>query len=247
MIIVKSSFDIDRIRETCKIWKKIRSKFFEIVKEGISLKELDEIAKSIIIENGATASFFNYQKYKHNICTSVNEVVIHGVPNNYKLKNGDLISIDVGVTYNNYICDAAYTIIVGSNKDAEYISKVCYDSLIAGIKAIAPGARIGDISNSIYTVVEKAGFKILEDFTGHGCGKKLHEDPIIPNYGEKSTGMKLVPGMVLCIEPMIMTDSNHYFISKKDKWSVIAKNKKLTCHWEHMVLVTNSGYEILTE
>lgn len=247
MIIIKSNFDIKQIKEAVKIWKKVRTAMYENAKVGITLKELDQIASKIIKKNGAIPTFLNYQGYKGNICTSVNEVIIHGVPDNYKLKDQDLLSIDVGVTYNKYVCDAAYTIIIGTNNEAEKISKICYESLLEGIKSAIPGNTIGDISYSIGKYIIENGYKILKDFTGHGCGKKMHEDPLIPNIGEPKTGVKLVEGMVLCLEPMIMTDSNKYIISKEDSWSVISKNKKLTCHWEHMILITKDGYEVLTE
>lgn len=247
MIIIKSAFDIVQIKKAVNIWKDVRTAMYESAKIGVTLKELDQIANNIIRKSGAIPTFYNYQGYKANICTSVNEVIIHGVPDNYKLKDQDLLSIDVGVTYNNYVCDAAYTIVIGTNHEAEVISKVCYDSLLAGIKAAIPGNTTGDISHSIEKHIISHGYEILKDFTGHGCGKKMHEDPLIPNIGIPKTGVKLVEGMVLCLEPMIMIENDQYIISKKDSWSVIAKNKKLTCHWEHMILITKDGCEVLTE
>lgn len=248
MIIIKSEFDIKQIKEACKIWKKVRTEMHDKAVEGISLIELDKIAEDIIIGNGATPTFKNYQGYKHNICASVNEVIIHGVPDKYKLKKNDILSIDVGVTLNNYVCDAAYTIVIGGeNKEAIKISDVCYQSLLEGINVAKPGNRIGDISYAIGKYITDNGYEILKDFTGHGCGKKMHEDPSIPNYGVPKTGAKLVEGMVLCLEPMILIDSDKYVISKTDLWSVTSKNKKLTCHWEHMILITKDGCEILTK
>ena len=247
MIYIKSQYEIEQIKKACTVWKKIREAIFLEAKVGVSLKWLDDLAGKIAIENGCICPFKGYNGFLGNICISVNEVVIHGVPSNYKIKDNDLITFDVGTSYNGYICDAAFTIIFGKNQEAELINKVCYESLLEGIKQVKPMNKIGDISFSVQQYVEKKGFKILKDFGGHGCGKKLHEDPLILNYGKKNTGHTLLPGMVICIEPMILTDDASYYIDKDDNWSVIAKNKKLTCHWEHMVLVTENGHEILTE
>lgn len=247
MIFIKSQYDIEQIERASTVWKKVRDDFFKFVKAGLSLKELDLRAKTIIESNGCKCAFYDYNGFPGNICISVNDVVIHGVPNNYILKDGDLVTFDVGVYYNSYICDAAFTIVIGKNEDAEKINKICYQSLIEGIKHAIPNNYVGDISSAIENFVTQNGYKVIRDFGGHGCGKKLHEDPMILNYGKPKTGSILKPGMVICIEPMILTDENEYYIDKKDKWSVISKNHKLTCHWEHMILITNEGNKILTE
>lgn len=247
MIYIKSSYEIQQIKKACEVWKKIRQAILETAKVGMSLKELDLLAYQIATENGCICPFNGYQGFKGNICISVNEVVIHGVPTNYIIKENDLITFDVGTSYNSYICDAAFTMVFGDNQLAHDINQVCYQSLLEGIEMVAPNNKTGDISNAVQTYVESKGYKLLKDFGGHGCGKKLHEDPLILNYGEKNTGTVLRPGMVICIEPMILTDDDRYYIDKKDKWSVIARNKKLTCHWEHMILVTPTGHEVLTE
>ena len=249
MIIIKSPDDIAKIRHAASIWKKVRSALYDFVDVGVSLKEIDEKAKEIIENNGATCAFYNYGGFPGNICLSVNETIIHGVPSNYCLKDGDSISIDVGVLFDNHFCDAAYTIIVGNaSNEAKRISDVCYNSLIEAIKIIKPNVTTThDIASAIQDYVEANGYQVIRNFTGHGCGNMLHEDPIVPNYRSHFFKKeKLVPGMVICIEPMIMTDSNQYIIDDKNNWSVIAKNKKLTSHWEHMILITDDGYEILT-
>lgn len=247
MIFIKSKYDIEQIERASTVWKKVRDDFFKFVKSGISLKELDLRAKSIIESNNCKCAFYKYNGFPGNICISVNDVVIHGIPNDYVLKNGDIVTFDVGVDYNTYICDAAFTMVIGKNEEAEKINKICYESLMEGIKKAIPNNYVGDISNAIENFVTKNGYKVIQDFGGHGCGKKLHEDPMILNYGKPKTGAILKPGMVICIEPMILTDRNEYYIDEKDKWSVISKNHKLTCHWEHMVLITNQGNKILTE
>lgn len=247
MIFIKSKYDIEQIERASTVWKKVRDDFFKFVKEGLSLKELDQRAKSIIESNGCKCAFYKYNGFPGNICISVNDVIIHGVPTDYVLKVGDIVTFDVGVDYNSYICDAAFTIVIGNNDEAKKINKICYQSLMEGIKYAIPNNYVGDISNAIENFVTKNGYKVIQDFGGHGCGKKLHEDPMILNYGKPKTGAILKPGMVICIEPMILTDKNEYYIDKKDKWSVISKNHKLTCHWEHMILITNEGNKILTE
>lgn len=246
MIYIKSEFDISNIKKACDIWKFTKNELIKYIKEGISLNQIDEFARNIIESKGAICTFKDYYGFKGNICLSVNDVVIHGVPSEYILKNKDMLSLDIGVTYNNYVCDSAFTVIIGENEEAEKINKVCYQSLLEGINQIKPGNKIGDISNAIQTYVEKEGYHILPDFGGHGCGIKLHEDPIILNYGTRDSGPILREGMIICLEPMILTGLSDYYIDKKDKWSVKSKNKKLTCHWEHMILVTKNGYEILT-
>lgn len=248
MIYIKSNYEIEQIKKACSIWKEVRDKLTSFIKEGVSLLEIDEYARKLIEDdNGCKACFHNYNGFPGHICISVNDVVIHGVPTNYKLKYQDMVTCDIGVEYNSYICDAAFTVIIGDNSEAQKISDVCYNSLIEGIKQVKPNNTIGDISHAIQNYVEANGYKVISDFGGHGCGKKLHEDPIILNYGNKGSGAKLRPGMIICIEPMILTDNNAYYIDRKDNWSVISKNHKLTCHWEHMVLVTEDGCEILTE
>lgn len=246
MIYLKSDYEIKEIKKACEVWKKVKQVLLENTTPGKSLIELDELAKKVTIENGCSTPFHQYRGFPGYNCISVNDVVIHGVPTNYKLKDKDIVTYDVGVAYNGYICDAAFTVVLGNNLEAQKINDVCYNSLMEGIKQIKPNNRVGDISNAIEQYVTSNGYYILEDFGGHGCGRKLHEDPIILNYGAKGSGPLLKPNMVLCIEPMILTDDASYYIDK-DKWSVIASNHKLSCHWEHMVLVTQDGCEILTE
>lgn len=246
MIYIKSQEEIDNITKACDVFKQVRQALIQNTKPNKSLKELDQLAKRLINSYECDTPFHNYRGFPGYICISVNDTIIHGIATDYKLKDGDLITYDVGVSYKGYICDSAFSYILGRNEQAEKISKVCLNSLYEGIKQIKPNNRVGDISNAIQTYVESNGYFVLEDFGGHGCGKMLHEDPIILNYGKPNTGPLLKKNMVLCIEPMILTGSNEYYIDK-DRWSVKAVNKQLTCHWEHMVLVTENGYKILTE
>lgn len=250
MIILKDNNDILKIKKAASIWKEVRSTLYDFVKVGVSLKEIDNIAKQVIEKNGAQCAFYNYGGFPGNICLSVNEVIIHGVPNDYILKDGDSVSIDVGVLYDGHFCDAAYTIIVGNaTPEAKRISDICYNSLMEAIKIIKPNVTSNfDIACVIQDYVESHGYEVIRNFTGHGCGNNLHEDPVISNYRSNFFKKEILkPGMVICIEPMIMTESNKYIIDANNNWSVIAKNKKLTSHWEHMILITEDGYEILTD
>ena len=249
-MLIKTDEDISLIRQASVIWKKVRQAILEKVDVGVKLIDLDSLAKRVIEEHGAISAFYNYNGFPGNICISVNEVLIHGVPNDYILKDGDLVTFDVGVNYQNHFCDAAFTVIVGKgSNNTKFINDVCYGSLMAAIEIIKPNVTTNyDIACVIEDYVNNHGYEVIRNFSGHGCGNQLHEDPIISNY--RSLDIEkviLCPNMVICIEPMIMTSSNKYFIDSKDNWSVIAKNKKLTCHWEHMVLITNEGYEILTD
>lgn len=249
--MVKTHEDIKCIKQAASIWKLARAAIMDATKAGVSLLELDTIAKDVIESHNATCAFYQYHGFPGNICISVNEIIIHGVPNEYRLKDGDSVTFDVGVKYAEHFCDAAFTILVGSpTKESQQISDVCYQSLMAAIAIIKPGITNQEIASTIQDYVEQRGYEVIRNFTGHGCGNKLHEDPIISNYRSAELLFKkvtLVPGMVICIEPMIMTGSNKFIIDPTNNWSVIAKNKKLTSHWEHMVLVTNDGCEVLTD
>lgn len=246
-IIIKTEDDIQKIRHAISIWKLVKEEITKNCVEGVSLLELNDIAKDIIIKSGCTPTFFGKYGFSKDICISVNECVIHGVPSNYKLKNKDLVSFDIGVTYMNHVCDAAFAVIVGQNEEANRIKTVCENSLFEVKKIIKPGITNMEIAKFIQNYIESNGYFLLEDFTGHGCGNELHEDPPFPNYYDpRFPVVKLKENMVFCLEPMILTDSNDYFIANNG-WDVIAKNKKITCHVEHMFLVTKDGCEMLTQ
>lgn len=250
--MIKSQTDIQTIKKAAAIWKDAKQALINACKPGISLLELDSIAKEAIEKHeGATCAFYGYSGFPGHICISVNETIIHGVPNEYILKDGDSVTFDVGVELDKHFCDAAFTVLVGNVSDeAKNISEVCHESLMKAIDIIKPGVSTYDIACTIQDYVESKGYEVIRNFTGHGCGNALHEDPIISNYRSidfKRVQVPLQSGMVICIEPMIMTDSNKYVINAKNGWDVIAKNKKLTSHWEHMILVTDDGCEVLTK
>jgi methionyl aminopeptidase len=189
----------------------------ETAKAGVSLITLDQKACDLIQQKQATCSFYQHEGFPGHICISVNEQLIHGIPTDYKLKDGDLVSFDVGVTYEKHICDAAFAIIIGHNEKAEHILQAANESLMNAIKLAKPGNYIGDISAAIEQTAQAHGYEVIKDFGGHGCGIKLHEDPIILNYGEPHTGTRLIKNMTLCVEPMLMTDSDRYIIDSKNK------------------------------
>jgi methionyl aminopeptidase len=209
----------------------VRELLLRTCKPGISLISLDEMAEKIITDNGATCSFYQYNGFPGHICISVNDQIIHGIPNDYIIKSDDLISFDVGVTYKGHVCDAAFTVHVDPQTDApKLINEATKLALDEAIKVIKPQNHIGDISHTVETVAKQHGFNVIKGFGGHGCGNKLHEDPMILNYGKPHSGPEIVPGMTLCIEPMLMTDTNKHYIDKQNHWTVISKNHKLTCH-----------------
>jgi methionyl aminopeptidase len=186
-------------------------------KVGANLNVLDQQVADLVKSLNATCSFYQYNGFPKHLCISVNDELIHGVPRDYEIKANDLITYDLGITYQNHICDAAFTIHVNPTDEAPTkISEATKDALIAAIATVKPGNYIGDISHAIISTARKHGYIVIKDFGGHGCGNHLHEDPMILNYGKPQTGPKIVKGMTLCIEPMLMTDSDTYYIDPYD-------------------------------
>ncbi|GMO13467.1 MAG: type I methionyl aminopeptidase [Mycoplasmoidaceae bacterium] len=245
MIYVKTNKEIDGIKKAASVWKAVKQIIEKNVMIGISTNELDEIAGNEIANHGAIPTFLNYNNFPKNICISINEELIHGIPSNRKLKDKDMITFDVGVTLNGYVCDSAFTVILGKNDEAKKISDATYKSLMETIKIVKPDVAIGTLGNKTEEVAKSCGYEVIKDFSGHGCGRQLHEGPNIFNYGKINEGAKLVAGMTICIEPMLLTETDKY-TTLDNNWTIVSKNKKLTCHWEHMVLVTSEGNEILT-
>lgn len=218
-----------------------------LIKPGVTTKEIEAVADRVIRANGATPSFKGYGGYPASVCTSVNQVLVHGIPSNTKLKEGDIISVDIGANYLGYHGDSAWTYAVGKiSKQAEALLKVTHDSLFIGLEKAKVGKRVGDISHAIQTYVEKHGFSIPKDYGGHGIGSNLHEEPFIPNFGTADSGVALRAGMVLAIEPMVHIGKDETEVLLDD-WTVISKDGSLTAHYEHTVVITETGYEILTK
>ena len=247
MIKIKSQEEIDLMREAGRITRDTLKVVENSIRVGISTKELDKIAYDYIKSQGATPSFKNYGGFPGSICASVNDTIVHGIPsNNIILKEGDIISIDCGAKYKGYHGDAARTFPVGKiDAKVKKLIKVTEQSFFEGIKDLKSGAFVGDISHRIQTFVEKNGFSIVRELVGHGVGKQLHEDPMVPNYGKAGSGPRLNAGAVIAIEPMVnMGDKNVVFMS--DGWTCKTKDGLPSAHYENTVLITENGVEILT-
>jgi methionyl aminopeptidase len=247
MILIKSPQEIEKMRTAGRIVALAHQAIAPLIKPGVTTKEIEAVADRVIKANGATPSFKGYGGYPASICTSVNQVLVHGIPSNTKLKEGDIISVDIGANYLGYHGDSAWTYAVGKiSKQAEALLKVTHDSLFIGLENAKVGKRVGDISHAIQNYVEKHGFSIPKDYGGHGIGSNLHEEPFIPNFGTADSGVALRAGMVLAIEPMVHIGKDETEVLLDD-WTVISKDGSLTAHYEHTVVITETGYEILTK
>lgn len=246
MITLKSSKELERMREAGKIVYLTHQELKKWIQPGITTKEIDQIAEKFIRKMGAVPSFKGYHGFPGSICTSINDQLVHGIPGNRKLKEGDIISIDIGACYDGYHGDSAWTYPVGKiSPEAQRLLEVTEASLYKGLEQAKPGARIGDLSHAIQTVVESAGFSIVREYVGHGIGKDLHEDPKVPNYGLPGKGPRLKPGMTLAVEPMVNAGSRHVR-TLEDHWTVVTVDGSLCAHFEHTIAITEEGYEILT-
>ena len=248
MITIKSQREIDIMKEAGRITALAHKAVEEAIKPGISTKELDKIAYDVIVANGATPSFLNYNGYPGTICASINEVVIHGIPKkNTVLKDGDIISIDIGACYKGYHGDAARTHLCGNVPlEKKLLVERTKQSLFEGLKFAKPNNRLSDISHAIETYIKQFGYGIVMDFTGHGIGTHLHEDPAIPNYGPAGRGVILKKGMTLAIEPMVNAGTHRVKILSDD-WTVVTTDKSPSAHYENTIVITDNGYEILTK
>src|SRR3989339_384483 len=241
MIYVKSADEITGMRNACRIVAEVLKETGKNVQPGITTKELESIADKKIKSFGAKSAFLGYRGYPGIICTSVNEVVIHGIPSSQKLKNGDIIGLDVGVLYNGFCGDTAKTFAVGKISDsAEKLLNISELSLKKGLESCSADRRIGDIGSAIQATVEKNGFSVVRDFVGHGIGRNLHEDPQIPNYGKAGSGVRIPENCCLAIEVMINEGTWQVKILD-DNWTAVTSDNKLSAHFEHTVLVKREG------
>jgi methionyl aminopeptidase len=247
MIIVKSPREIELMKEAGKLVAKVFETVEPLIRPGISTYEINEIAERVIYEGGGSCPCKGYYDYPAGTCVSVNETLIHGIPSKkIKLQDGDIVSLDVVACLKGYCADATRTFMVGTCKDnVKQIVKVCKDAFYEGIKQAKPGNRVGDISATIQHYVESHGYNVARDFTGHGIGKNMHEDPSVPNYGIAGTGPILQKGFALAIEPMILEGRKDTRILG-DGWTVKSKDGKLTCHYENTIIITDEGNEIIT-
>lgn len=247
MVIVKSPREIDMIRTACRVVAEIHERLKEHVKPGVTTGDLDRLSEEWTIALGCTPAFKGYRGYQHTLCISVNEVVVHGIPSAKRvLQEGDIVGLDMGVIYKGWYGDAARTRAVGKvSEEAQKLMQVTEASLMAGIAAVKPGGYIGDIGQAVQDVAEAAGFSVVRDFVGHGIGRKLHEDPQIPNYGPAGRRDRLKVGMALAIEPMVNAGGPEVYISS-DGWTALTVDGSLSAHYEHSVAVTPEGVEILS-
>ena len=246
MITIKNDREIELMRQAGLLVSKMHKFIKPYIKEGITTKELDSLCEKFIIENNAVPTEKGYEGYPASICASVNDTVVHGIPNNYKLKNGDIITIDVVIGYKGYQGDAAWTYAVGEIDDnKKYLMEHTEKALYEGIKMIKPGNRIGDISNAVETYANEHKLGVVRELCGHGIGADMHEDPMVPNFGKPGVGPRLKPGMVICVEPMLTFGDRHVYILNDD-WTIKTQDGSDAAHYEHTVLVTEDGYEILT-
>lgn len=247
MIICKSAAELELMREAGRIVADTHLLLQKAIQPDITTKELDQIAEEYIRSQGATPSFKGYNGFSGSICASVNDELVHGIPSGRKLKDGDIISIDIGANYKGYHGDSAWTYGVGNISDtAKKLLEVTERSLYAGLAEAKPDARLYTISHAIQKCVEDEGFSIVREYVGHGVGKELHEEPQIPNYGLPDRGPRLKPGMVLAIEPMVNV-GERYVKTLQDNWTVVTVDGTLCAHFEHTIAITPDGYEILTK
>ena len=246
MIIIKSRKEIEKIRASCIIVAGALEELKKKVRSGITTGELDRIAEEFILKNGGVPAFKGYKGYPSASCISVNEEIVHGIPSYRNLKDGDIVSIDIGVLLDGYYGDAAITVPVNEiDSESRRLLDVTEKSLYKALDFARPGCRVSDISCTIQDYVESAGYSVVREFVGHGIGSSLHEDPPVPNYGERGKGPRLKAGMVLAIEPMVNAGGSDLVVLDNG-WTAVTKDRKRSAHFEHTVAITEDGHEILS-
>lgn len=248
MIIYKTKEEIEIMRHSCLMVGKTHAELAKILKPGISTLKLNSLAEEFIRDNGGSPSFKNYGgTYPYATCISLNDAVVHGFPSKYELKDGDIVSLDIGVYKNGFHGDSAYTYAIGEvSAEVKLLLKVTKESLYKGIEKVRAGNRVGDIAYAIQEHTEKKhGYGVVRDLVGHGLGRSLHEEPQVPNYGKRGTLAKLKAGMVLAIEPMINMGVKEVF-QAEDGWTILTKDSKPSAHFEHDVAVTQGAPDILS-
>jgi methionyl aminopeptidase len=246
VIIRKSAREIEQMAEAGAVVARTLELLRESIRPGVTTRELDRIADEYIRSQGGVPTFEGYRGYPASICASPNDMIVHGIPGEYALAEGDILSVDVGVTLGGFVADSAWTFPVGEITDeTERLLRTCEAALFAGIEQARPGNRIGDISAAVQALVEEAGFTVVRALVGHGVGRSMHEEPQIPNFGQPGRGPQLQPGMTLAIEPMINVGTADIVIDD-DKWSIYTADGSLSAHFEHTVAVTDDGPRVLT-
>lgn len=247
MIYLKTDEEIELMREANQLVGKTLAEVGRHVEPGVSTLQLDKIAEEFIRDHGAVPAFLGYGGFPNSICASVNEQVVHGIPSSSKILNeGDIISVDCGTILNGYVGDSAYTFCVGEvDPKVKDLLKTTKESLYLGIQAAVEGMRIGDISNAVQTYCESHNYSVVRELVGHGIGKRMHEEPEVPNYGRRGCGPLLKSGMCICIEPMINMGSKNV-VFERDGWTVRTKDRKCSAHFEHCIAIRPDGPQILS-
>ena len=246
MIYIKNEQELDAMRQACKITAAARALAGEMVRPGITTKQIDKAVHDFIVKQGAKPSFLHYHGYPASVCISVNDTVIHGIPGGYTLKEGDIVSIDVGAYYKGFHGDCAATFPCGRiSAEAQRLIDVTRQSFFEGIKFAKQGHRVSDISHAVQAYVESNGYSVVRAFVGHGVGAQLHEAPEVPNFGAAGHGPRLLKGMTLAIEPMV-NEGTYDVRVLKDGWTTVTSDGKLSAHYENTVLITDGEPEILT-
>ncbi|OQB45606.1 MAG: Methionine aminopeptidase 1 [Firmicutes bacterium ADurb.Bin153] len=245
-MILKTPQEILKMRKSGKITAAVLAMMGELARPGVTTGELDRKAERLILDMGGKPAFKGYMDYPSTLCTSVNDEVIHGMPGDRVLEEGDILSIDTGAVLDGFYSDAAVTLPIGDvSEEASRLMEATRRSLEKGIEAARAGGRLGDIGNAVQSVAEGAGYSVVREFVGHGIGRKMHEPPNVPNYGAKGTGIRLVGGMTLAIEPMV-NQSSHQVRVDDDGWTVRTRDGGLSAHFEHTVAITDEGIVLLT-
>jgi len=250
MVKIHNQEDFVKMRKSGLLAAQILDYITNFVKPGVTTNELNDLCHQKIIENNAIAAPLNYKGFPKSICTSVNHVVCHGIPSDKKLKDGDIVNIDVTVIVDGWHGDTSRMYYVGNMKKSlksKILTQVTYDCMMLGIEQVKPGATLGDIGHAIQSYAEKQGFSVVRDYCGHGIGKVFHDEPNVMHYGAKNTGLALKEGMFFTIEPMINVGSYKTILNKQDGWTVTTKDKSLSAQFEHTIGVTKDGYEIFTK
>jgi methionyl aminopeptidase len=246
MIRIKNKKQIEGIRASCQMLSALYDALKPLVQPGATPKDLDRFAYDFIVKNGGKPAFLGYEGYPATLCISVNDVVIHGIPGSRPLEEGDIVGIDSGIDLDGFFSDAAITLPVGKiTPEAQKLLNVTKECLDLAIAQIKPHARISDISRAVFSHATKNGFKVVRQYCGHGVGLEIHEDPQIPNYVSAGPNPRIMPGMVLAVEPMINVGTSDVRVLDDD-WTVVTMDGSLSAHFEHTVLVTDSGCEVLT-
>lgn len=247
MITIKSKREFEKMAVAGACVAAVHRAVREAARPGVSLLELEDISKQVLAERDCQSSFLNYHgTYPATLCLSPNDVIVHGIPNEYRLQEGDILTVDAGAIYQGFHGDAAFTMPIGEvTPEAQTIIDVTQEGMWAGIRTMRPGARLGDIGAAISEIGRRNGYGVVEEYLGHGIGRQMHEDPQVPNVGEPGKGLKLRTGMALCIEPMYNLGSRHTSVDP-DGWTVRTADGALSAHWEHTVALTKDGVMIFT-